>query len=69
MSPVENSENVRLTNWIELPYPGLGKDLNKIGVTKMKDFETEVKDLCKSDSVSFQKKSGLSMTGKYLFVK
>ena len=42
LSPDENS---KLTNWIELPNTGLATDLNKIEVTRMKDFETEVKDL------------------------
>ena len=57
MSPDENSKNKKLTNWNELPYPGLAKDLNKTEVTKMKGFETGVKDLCKSDCESFQKKT------------
>ena len=35
-------KNEKLTNWIELPNPGLAKDLNKIEVRRMKDFETEV---------------------------
>ena len=54
LSPDENST---LTNWIELPNPGLAKDLNKIEVTRMKDFETEVKDLPKLDFERFQKKT------------
>ena len=57
LSPDENPKNEKLTNWIELPYPGLARDLNKIEVTKMKGFETGVKDLCKSDCESFQKKT------------
>ena len=42
MPPDENSKNEKITNLIELPNPGLAKDLNKIEVTRMKDFETEV---------------------------
>ena len=44
-------------NWIELPNPGLAKDLNKSEATRMKDFETEVKDLLKLDFQRFQKKT------------
>ena len=44
-------------NWIELPNPGLAKDLNKSEATIMKDFETEVKDLLKLDFQRFQKKT------------
>ena len=57
MSPDENSNNEKLMKWIELPNPGLAKNLNKIEATKMKDFKTEVKDLSKFDFERFQKKS------------
>ena len=50
-------KNEKLTNWIELPNPGLAKDLNKIEITRMKELETEVKDLPKFDFESFQKKT------------
>ena len=37
-----------------MPNPGSAKDLNKTEVTRMKDFETEVKDLPKFDFENFQ---------------
>ena len=57
LSPDENSKIENLTNWIELPNPGLAKDFNKIEVSKLKGFETEVNDFCKFNFESFQKKT------------
>ena len=57
LSSDENSKLKKLTNWIELSNPGSAKDLNKIEVTWMKGFETEVKNLCKFDFESFHKKT------------
>ena len=54
LSADENSKKEKLKNWIELPNPGSAKDLNKTEVTRMKDFETEVKDLPKFDFENFQ---------------
>ena len=48
---------------------GLAKDLNKIEVTRMTDFETGVKDLPKFDFEYFKRKPRLSKAGKYLFLK
>ena len=40
-----------------MPNPGLAKDLSKIEVTKMKGFESQIKDLGNFDFESFQKKT------------
>ena len=68
-SPDENSKNEKLRNWIELPNPGLAKDLNKIGVTRMKDFKLKLRIYPSSTLRVFKRRPRFSMTGKYLFVK
>ena len=69
LSPDENSKNIKLTNWIELPYPGWAKNLKKIGVTKMKGFKTGVKIYESPTMRVFKRKPRLSKTSKYLFIK